>query len=177
MDAAGISLTIVNVVFALGGGWLLASRFSRLPGIEAGRVRLFAGLLGVYLIEGVAFAASMATDALSIALAVVWGLVLGRRLPRSKIPAGARPRFVGAFALFTGLPALSFSSVPVVVGLAGRPILDSEAGEMFGIPGFLPWPFDTILGFCVAVALFAVAAKLIVTKAVSEAVMRRGCPA
>ncbi len=156
MDAGGIVIIAVNIGLALGCGWPLAAWFARFGDRAGGTWRSFAALLAVYVLEAAAFAASMGTDVLSVGLAVVWGVVLGVWLPRSRLARHEWSKLVRLSAFYTTLPAASFLSVPVVSGLGGWSVLSSEAGSSFGVPGFLPWPLDTILGFTVLVGALAV---------------------
>jgi hypothetical protein len=163
----------VRTVLALGLGWPLALLLSRLGQGHRSRALSFAVVLGAYLVESAAFAASMATDVLNIGLAVVWGVCIGSWASKSRIPIRESRRITRSFAFYTTLPAVSFLSVPVVGILGGWAVLDGEAGARFGIPGFLPWPLNTILGFCALVAGVAVVAKVVITTAVAGWVMRR----
>ena len=168
MDSAGIVIVVLNVVLALGFGWALSGSLSRLGPGGRGRTLNFAVALAVYLAEAVAFAASMATDILSIVLAPVWGVCIGSWAVKARVPAGEARRITRLFAFCTTLPAASFLSVPVVSLFGGWSILSDEAGLRFGIPSFLPWPFDTILGFCLLVSSVAVGAKVVITTGVAE---------
>jgi hypothetical protein len=82
-------------------------------------------------------------------------------------------RAVFYFALYSGLPAASFLSVPVLAALSGRHILSAEFGFQFGIPEFVPWPFNTILGFCGAVVLVTVVLKVVITTRIARRLMSR----
>lgn len=70
-------------------------------------------------------------------------------------------------AVYSSLPAASFLSVPVVTAVVGWSILSGDAGARFGIPSFVPWPLNTILGFCLAVTAVGVVAKVVVTTALA----------
>ena len=173
MDAAGFIIVGVNLALAFGCGWPIAVWFSRLHGMHANSLLALLVLLVVYLTEAVAFAAGMATDVLSIALAVVWGVLLGSWLPKSLVPRRHWRRIVAISALYSSLPAASFLTIPVISALGGWSILGAEVGARFGIPAFLPWPLNTILGFCVAVAGFAVVMKLTLTTTMAGHLIRR----
>ncbi len=173
METAGFVLVAVNGILAIAGGWPLATYVARMHLVSASRLRLFAALLGIYFLEGAAFSASMGTDAFSIAFGAVWGLALGRRLRHHPTTVARQLRAVRLFALYTALPAVSSLAIPVVCGLSGWRVLDSGAGFRFGIPGFLPWPLNTILGFWIAVAGAAVVAKLVLTEGLVRLFLRR----
>ncbi len=46
---------------------------------------------------------------------------------------------------------------------AGRPILSAGEGASFGIPGFVPWPINTILGFYAFLAIGVAVLKTVIT--------------
>lgn len=173
MDAGGIVIAAVNMILAFGCGWPWATMLSRLQARPASRVRTFAVLFAVYACEVAAFAASMGTNVLNVGLAFIWGFVLGAWLPSSAIPAAAWRRIALRLAIYTTLPALSFLSVPIVAFLGGWPVLDPAAGARFGVPEFLPWPLNTILGLSVLVTSVAVVGKVPVTATVAGMVARR----
>jgi hypothetical protein len=51
-----------------------------------------------------------------------------------------------------------------VAGLVGGGhILSAQEGTSFGIPDFLPWPLNTILGFCSALLIGTLVFKMIIT--------------
>jgi len=49
-----------------------------------------------------------------------------------------------------------------------RSILSAGDGSRFGVPDFLPWPLNTILGFCVSVVLVAVIGKVVITTGIVQ---------
>jgi hypothetical protein len=173
MDLAEFAIVALNVLLGFGFAWPLAGPFSRLKGGTARPVRAYVTLVIVYALECVAFAASMATDILSIGLAVLWGLFLGIRIRRAGPAFERARRTVVRFALYTALPAVSFLSVPIMAAIAGRSILAAPEGARFGIPGFVPWPLNTILGFCVAVASIGLLLKLTITTGLASIVAGR----
>lgn len=163
MDAAEFTILILNLTLAIMCGIPLAKMFCRagLNGVDTRKV--FAVLLLVYFIEGVAFMGSMGTSVLSITLAIIWGMLLGSRLRARGLDQAVVLRLSGAFALYTSLPAASFMSVPMVCAFSGWSVTSAEAGHSFGIPGFLPWPMSTILGFCIALAMVTLVLKAGIT--------------
>jgi hypothetical protein len=42
-------------------------------------------------------------------------------------------------------------------------ILSTEAGAELGVPDFVPWPLNTILGFCSALVIGTVVLKTVIT--------------
>lgn len=162
----GITLTlvIVNAVFAVGGGVLLARRMARGRGRKA-LVGWLLGLGGMYVVECAAFSASMATNVLGFALAVVWGLVLRRKL--APLPWRERVGSAAWVALYTCLPAVSFASVLPWLAVEGWALWSRQAGYEFGVPEIVPWPFCTVAGFFAAVIGSAVVVKTVVTTAIA----------
>ncbi len=122
-------------------------------------------LWGIYLAEGAAFSASMATNVLNFALAAVWGVVFARKLRH--LPRRQRVASSLRVGLYTSLPAVSFASVLVVMAAGGWPILTAKGGHDFGVPEFVPWPFCTMLGFFAAVVGSAVVGKTLITTAIA----------
>lgn len=163
MESAEYTIAAMNGVLAFGLGWPLAGHLAgEVDGLR-GRRRTMILLVAVYLIESFAFAASMSTSILSILLAGLWGILLGRRLRRSRSDPGISRRIALLFSGYTALPAASFLSVPAMMALKGWSVVTSAEGIRFGVPRFLPWPLDTILGFCTAVALVTVVFKVVIT--------------
>lgn len=159
-----LTLVITNAVLAGGFGVPLARRLAARGGRR--RVALWlAALGGIYLAECFAFAASMATNVLGFVLAVVWGLVLRRKL--AALAPKERLRLAVRFSLYTCLPAISFASVLPLLAAGGWNLLTVEAGHRFGVPDFVPWPLATLAGFFAAVIVSAVVIKTAITTAVA----------
>ena len=163
MESAHYTILALNVLLGFSLGWPLARRLSDAAGGHHSWSRYYILLILVYLIESFAFAASMSTNILSIILAVVWGSLLGRRFRRARSQPRESRQIALRFSFYTSLPAASFLCVPIVMALGGWSVLSADDGIRFGVPNFLPWPLNTILGFCVAVALVAVVCKVVIT--------------
>ncbi len=177
MDAAVYTLMILNSVLGLGCGWPIAKMLASLRPQPRGRVRLFLTLLAFYVLECAAFSASMGTGVFSIGLAFVWGVGLGEWLRRRRdIPRDRLLKTASGVALYSGLPAASFLAVPVVCALKGWHLLSSATGYQFGVPGFLPWPLGTILGFSVSLSLCVFALKFLITMGICVSWLRRAGP-
>ncbi len=178
MDSAEMAILLVNVALALGFGVPLGRMFRR-AGVISGNVHKALGLLlAAYSIEGIAFAGSMGTSVMSVALAAMWGILLGLKFRAKDVPPEMMLRLSGWYALYTSLPAVSFGCVPVVCAVSGWSVTSASAGHDFGIPGFVPWPVNTILGFCVGVAIGTSIIKVGLTVAIARrlAVRRPGRP-
>lgn len=158
-----IVLTAVN----LAGGLGLSRPIAKLLGEQTGKpdrfFRYFAMLIGIYFLECVAFAAGMATQVFSIGLAFVWGLVFGLWL-RGLAPSSEVRKASFLVALYTCLPTTSFGLLLLVAKLlGGSNVLSVQEGTAFGIPYFVPWPLNTILGFCAALVLGTLVLKTAIT--------------
>jgi hypothetical protein len=104
----------------------------------------------------------MATQVLTIGLAFVWGIVLGRWLRRQ--PPIPSLLFSLQFAIYTCLPTITFGVlVPIAWALAGNSPLTVESGINFGIPEWIPWPLGTVAGFGAALVLGTVLFKTVIT--------------
>ncbi|UCB53191.1 MAG: hypothetical protein JSV10_03690 [Candidatus Zixiibacteriota bacterium] len=166
-EAAELVFITVLAVANLAAGFGFSVPIARLLGRVAGKPqkfsRYFSMLLGIYLLECVAFPAGMATQIFSIGLAFVWGLVLGLWL-RGRAPSSEVRKASFFVALFTCAPTASFGLLLLVVKLfGGSNVLSMQEGTAFGIPYFVPWPLNTILGFCAALVLGTVVLKTAIT--------------
>lgn len=164
MDEAEGAIVALNVVLGCGAAWLLSWLFERRTAVSSRRLRVAAALLIVYLVEGVAFMASMGTYLLSIGSAVAWAWLLVSWLRRNaSVPPEKYREIAIVFGLYCSLPAVSFLAVPVILARGGWPIASTDAGRRFGIPAFVPWPASTILGFSVGLALLGIMVKVGIT--------------
>ncbi len=171
MEPVTIVLLSANAVFVGLFGWLLARSLVRSRIGTSGVRSWFLILLGVYLAECAAFSASMGTNLLGAVLAVIWGLTFGRKL-QGLSPAESR-RIAARLALYTCLPAVSFACVLPLLAMEGWPILTTEGGRRLGVPGFVPWPASTVLGFFLTVVGSAVLCKTAITVSVASMLFRR----
>ena len=163
MDPAEYIILFINLVLGIGLAWPLALRVEPVFRKPIKRRNLFVILILVYFLECVAFSASMGTNFMSVGLAFLWGGLFGLLLCRSILISQKLLKPTLLFSIYSGLPAASFLSVPLVAVIGGWPIFSVEGGARFGIPDFVPWPVNTLLGFCVTVSLTAVISKIIIT--------------
>jgi len=168
VDSAELVILLLNVALALSFSIPLSRMFCRASVVGSDSHKTLGILLVVYLIESLAFMGSMATGIMSVALAIVWGALLGLKLRTKEPTRQAVLRLSGAFALYTSLPAMSFVSVPAACAVSGWSVRSVSAGHSFGIPEIVPWPMNTILGFCVAVAFGTMIMKLGLTVAIAR---------
>jgi hypothetical protein len=153
----------LNLVMGFGFAVPIAIFLGRIGGKSGSIVRYVVMLVAVYFGECVAFSAGMASQVFSIGLAFVWGAVLGLWL-RRRTPAQKALKAAAYWALYGSLPTVSFCVLVLLsFVIAGESILSSEAGLDFGIPGFVPWPLNTILGFCAALGIGTTVLKTAIT--------------
>lgn len=164
MEATEYVLIIVNLALGIGCSIPMAGLLCSVTDQPKKVFRYTTLCIGIYFIECVAIVMGMGIPIFSIAIAFLWGWIFGFWL-RHKAPARSILRLSLLLALYTCLPAFSFITVPFVSWISGWDVLSSETGSIFGIPDFLflPWPFNTILGFFSALVAAAVVFKTIIT--------------
>lgn len=158
-----VLLVLINVAMGFGFAIPIAKVLGQICGRTGSILPYVVMLVAVYFAECVAFSAGMATQVFSIGLAFVWGGVLGMWLRRCR-PVRKVLKSALLWALYGTLPTVSFCVLVLLsAAIAGRSILSSEAGLSFGIPRFVPWPLNTLLGFCAALGIGTVALKTFIT--------------
>jgi len=158
-----IVLAIVNLAAGFGCAIPIARLLNKASGTSKKLLRYFMMLIGIYFFECVAFPAGMATQFFSVGLAFVWGIVIGLWF-RTGAPTREALKAAFFLSLYSCLPTASFCIVlPVMSLISGGHILSSEEGISFGIPDFLFWPLNTILGFCAALVIGTVVLKTVIT--------------
>jgi hypothetical protein len=170
MKAADYWITLVLAVFNLATGiglaFPLAKNLQQIRGVRGKSFRYFLIFIGIYFAECVAFPMGMCTQIFTVALSFVWGLVFGLWLspPSADSQAGRITRLAIFVAVYGSLPTASFCIlITILKVIEGGNILSAAEGTAFGIPGFLPWPFNSILGFCAALLAGTVILKIFVT--------------
>ncbi len=155
-------LAIVNLAAGFGGAIAIAKRLNKLNNGQVRTIRYSMLLVGIYLIECVAFSAGMATQVFSVGLAFVWGIVFGLWLQgRGAVREVLKVSFF--LSLYTALPTVTFSGLVLIAFAVGGNIVNVEDARNFGIPGFVPWPLNTILGFCTALIVGTAILKTVIT--------------
>jgi hypothetical protein len=128
--------------------------------------------VGIYFLECIAFTWGMCTQVFTIALSFVWGAVFGLWL-RNTAPANKVIKTGFFVALYGCLPTISFCVLIVsfwIIG--GKDLLSVEQAYQFGIPGFVPWPLNTILGFCVALSAGTIILKTAFTTLIVSLIVK-----
>jgi hypothetical protein len=154
-------LIAVNLVAGFGCAVPIARLLGKGNGGSRKFFRYFAIVIGVYFVECAAIAMGMGIPVFSMGMAFVWGIVFGFWL-RGRGPAREVLKQSVFLSLYSSLPAASFVVIPVLWSFGG-PVLSVAEGAKLGIPGFVPWPLNTILGFYVIPAMCAVVFKTVIT--------------
>ena len=178
MESAEVTLTAALALSNLAAGVGLAVPIARLLARVTSNpdrvVRYGASFAGCYFVECVPFPVGMATQVFTVGLAFVWGVLFGLWV-RARASATDALRTAAALGLYTSLPTASFSIVlPAMWLMKAGDVLSSEQGIRFGIPEFLPWPVNTILGFCVVLFAGTVVLKTVITTGVVALLVHRG---
>lgn len=161
-----LALIAVNLAAGFGCAVPIAGELRKITSKPNRFFRYFVLLLIIYFIECVAFAAGMCTQVFSIGLAFVWGLIFGLWL-RGRAPARRVLKLAFYVSIYGSLPTASFCIlIPLWKFISGGHILSTKEGIGFGIPDFLPWPFDSILGFFASVLAGTILFKTVITTGV-----------
>jgi hypothetical protein len=154
-------LLIANAAMGLGIGLLMARA---LRGLSSGWsfARCLAVMFGVYLLECISIAAGRLIPVFSLALALIWGIVFGKWL-LGRGTMREQMGFAGKLSAYTCVPWATFLAIPCVFVLTGRSILDTGEAIKFGIPNFVPWPANTILGFFLCLVIVVSILKICIT--------------
>ena len=178
MEPTEVAFIIVLVIFNLFAGFgcaiPIAKLLSRVDDIPKKILLYSIILIGIYLIECVAFPVGMATQVFSVGLAFIWGIVLGRWF-RFRTSRRKALKIAFFLSLYSCLPTVSFCIVlPVMWLVRSGNILSAEEGIGFGLPNFLSWPLNTILGFCITLIISTVVLKTAITTGVVSLLVRQG---
>jgi hypothetical protein len=158
-----ILLMITNLFAGIGFSVPLSAQFRKIARTSKKRSYFIFALIFIYFIECVAFAFGMATQIFTILLSFPWGYLIGKRL-KSALSKKALIRNVINFSLFCCFPTISFCLlIPIMKIFEGANIIDVQQSVNFGIPEFLPFPFNTIIGFCLALLVGTVVLKSTIT--------------
>ena len=153
----------INLFAGFGGAIVIARQLEVLNERPKKFLRYFFLLVGMYFIECVAFSAGMCTQIFTVGLAFIWGVILGFQFSR-RPEIRAILKTVFCISVYTSLPTASFCILIPIVELFGeRNVISAADGASFGIPDFLPWPLNTILGFCLALVTGTLVSKIIIT--------------
>jgi hypothetical protein len=161
MEPAEYIVVTLNLVAGLSFAFPLSRLFSKLEREPPRVFRYYVIFIGIYFLECVAIVSMMLVPIISIGLAFVWGICFGLWLRARTSPQKAlKASFY--LSLYSSMPVVSFIVVPVLALSAGRPILSADEGASFGIPDFVPWPMNTILGFYAVLAIGVLVLKTVI---------------
>jgi hypothetical protein len=167
-----LSLVLTNLICGIAFGLFLAIRFSRLTQKQNRFFRYLALSLGLYFLEGIAFVWGMCTQVFSVILSIEWGILFGLWL-KGIAPQKQIIRQMFFVSLYGCLPAVSFAGILLVFWImSGNGFLNVEQASRFGIPDFIPWPLNTMLGFCVALAAGTIILKTFATTGIVALIVR-----
>jgi hypothetical protein len=170
-------LVITLIVTNLAAGFGCAAPITRGLGKITGNdkfIRYFLILIGIYFLECVAFAFGMCTQIFTVSLAFIWGIVFGLWL-RNIAPTKEVLKTAFFVSLYGCLPTCSFAVIlSTAWAISGNSLLNVEQAYKFGIPQFVPWPFNTVLGFCVGLAIGTILLKTAITTGTVSLLVRRG---
>ena len=167
-----IGLIVTNLAAGLGLAIPMAGMLAKTTGQQNKNLRYGTLLVGVYFLEGLAFVGGMCTQILTIGLAVIWGIILGLWWQGQAEPKQAIKTATGV-SLYGCLPTVSFATILLLVWvIGGNGLLNAEQARNFGIPDFVPWPFNTTLGFCVALAAGTIILKTTITTGIVALIVR-----
>ncbi len=162
MDIAIPILIIVNLITGLGCAIPIARLLEKINKKPKTFFRYFAAFISIYLIECIAIIMGMGIPVFSIGLAIVWVMVFGYWLTNRAVKNEVLKTSL-FFSLYSSLPAVSFILIPGIAMISGRNIINVEQGIQFGIPNFLPYPINTILGFYLVITIGALVLKTAIT--------------
>lgn len=167
-----LSLALTNLIGGIALGVFLAFGFSRLAQKQNRFFKYLMLSLGLYLFECIAFAWGMCTQIFSIILSIEWGILFGLWL-KGIAPQKQIIRQMLFVSLYGCLPAVSFATILLIIWvISGNGFLNVEQAYKFGIPDFVPWPVNTILGFCVALAAGTIILKTFITTDIVALIVR-----
>jgi hypothetical protein len=167
------ALAVMNLAGGLIIGVLLAKGFSRLTDRRNHFFRYFAIVLGLYFFECIAFAWGMCTQVFSVAISILWGILFGMWL-KSIAPRKQIIRQMLFVSLYGCLPTISFSVVITAFWImSGNGLLNVEQASNFGIPDFVPFPLNTVFGFCVALAAGTIILKTAFATGITSLIIRK----
>jgi hypothetical protein len=166
------TLALINLIACFGCAVPLAKGLGRLTGTPNRFLRYFAMFVGIYFLEGVAFTWGMCTQVFTIAISFVWGAILGLWL-KDFAPKRDIIRQILFVSLYGCLPTVSFALIILIFWIViGNGLLNVEQAYRFGIPGFVPWPLNTMLGFCIALAAGTIILKMTAATGMTALIVR-----
>jgi len=162
MDITASALVALNIAVGFSLAPFVSRVFTRVSTSSGSAFRNGILFIGIYAAESIALIIAMGMPLFSIGLAFIWGIIFRKRLKKD-LSRQELKIFSFWLSLYSSMPIVSFIIVPIIALIRGWHILDSVQGTHFGIPGFLPWPLDTIFGFFMVVIITALMLKVLIT--------------
>ncbi len=167
------SLAATNIVAGLGFAVAITVKLIRLTNKSHRFLRYYLLVVGIYFIECIAFMFGMCTQIFTVSLSFVWAALFGLWLRRIA-PAEKIIKTCLFVALYGCVPTVSFAFLLLVIWVwQGNGLLNAEQAGQFGIPDFMPWPLNTMLGFCLALAAGTILLKILITTGTAKWLIRR----
>jgi len=158
-----MGLIITNLLACFGVAIPLSVMLKKTILTENRLKRYFTMFVGIYFIECIAFTSGMCTQVFTFGLAVIWGIIFGMWWNGLAQKRNAIDTAIW-FSLYTCAPTVSFSLCLIIMWVYdGKDLLNVIGAKNFGIPQFVPWPFNTLLGFCAGLAVVTLFVKTFIT--------------
>jgi hypothetical protein len=168
-----LALIIINLAAGFGLAIPFAGKLRTISHSQKGILRYFIMLTGIYFVEGVVFICGMCTQILTVAMGFTWGAIFSLWL-RDIATRKELLKTALFISLYGCLPTCSFAVILAAAwAISGNSLLNVEQADKFGIPQFVPWPFNTILGFCVGLATGTILLKTAITTGTVSLFARR----
>jgi hypothetical protein len=168
-----ITLAVLNLAGGIGFAVPLTYRLCEITSRQNHFVKFYALMLGLYFFECVAFAWGMCSQILSIAISIEWGILFGLWL-KGLAPVGKIIKQITLISLYGCLPTVSFAVIIAAFWvISGNGLLNVEQAYQFGIPDFVPFPLNTVIGFCVALAAGTIILKTAFAAGITSLIVRK----
>ncbi len=166
------ALIITNMFAGLSCAVPIANSLRKVTGRMENFFRYFAMLVGIYFVECIAFAAGMCTQVLTVAIGFIWAILFSLWL-RGIAPTKNVLKTVLLVSFYGCIPTCSFAVLLATFWtIGGNSLLNVEQADKFGIPQFVPWPFNTMLGFCTGLAVGTILLKTAITTGTASIFVR-----
>ena len=159
LDIAETVLIGINLILGIIFSFIISQRILRYFKWENKKFTLIIVLLLLYLIEGITIAAGMLTPFFTFGLAIIIGIVFGYIIKKKELHKIVKSTLLLSF--FLCIPAITLIMIPIVCFFSEWNIINSIDGYRFGIPEFIPYPLNTILGFYLSIITLFITINLL----------------
>jgi len=171
-----VFLTVFNLSAGIGFAFPLAKNLQQIKDDKQKFFRYFMIFTGIYFAECIAFAMGMCSQIFTVALSFAWAIVLVFWLKEQVDIDSLKKKIIRLavlIAVYGNLPTASFCIlITALKVIEGANILSASQGIAFGIPDFLPWPFNSILGFSAALLAGTLILKIVVSSLTVRYIIR-----